>query len=86
MSLGFGPARLLRPEAVASVAQLLADLDVASLRARVEPGAMTAAGIYPRIWDEPDVFDTDLAPAISMLAAFYAAAAAADEHVVQTLC
>jgi hypothetical protein len=84
--LGYGPARLLSPAAVAAVAGMLADLDAASLRSRVDSDAMAAAGIYPRIWEEPDVFDTELAPAIALLTAFYAAAAAAGEHVVQTLC
>jgi hypothetical protein len=42
--------------------------------------------VYPTIWQEPDIFDGYLLPAFVRLRDFYAAAAAADEAVIQTLC
>jgi len=84
--LGYGPGRLLSADAVATVAAALHELPSDVLRPRMDSFAMTAAGIYPMIWDEPDVFDTYLAPAYDNLRAFYASAAAAQEAVVQTIC
>ena len=71
------PPRLLDPETVRTVAQALAAVDVDMLRARYDPAAMTAAAIYPDIWDEGDeAFDTYLAPHFLALRRFYQAAAA----------
>jgi hypothetical protein len=50
--MGYGPARVLDPESVASVAAALEALPPDVLRARFEPSEMEAAGIYPSIWDE----------------------------------
>jgi hypothetical protein len=84
--LGYGPGRLLSTEGVGAVAAALQELDAYSLRARMNPSAMDAVGIYPQIWDEAGVFDTYLTPAFDNLRAFYAAAAQSGEAVIQTLC
>lgn len=47
---GYGRPRLLDPDAVQAVATGLDTLDVATLRARCDPDAMTAAEIYPQAW------------------------------------
>jgi hypothetical protein len=84
--LGYGPARLLSTDRVQAVAQALAQLEVTSLRSRMDAQAMEAAEVYPMIWDEDDVFDSYLAPAYDRLRDFYSAAATADEAVIQTIC
>lgn len=84
--LGYGPPRLLRAARVQVVADALARVDRASLRARMDSEAMEAAEVYPMIWDEDDVFDSYLGPAYDSLRDFYAAAAGANEAVIQTLC
>ena len=84
--LGYGPPRLLSPDAVQSVAVALGAIDVESLKARLDPAAMAQAEVYPAIWDEDDIFDEYLAPSFQDLCDFYAAAAAASEAVIQTLC
>lgn len=84
--LGYGPPRLLATDRVQAVAQALAQLEVTSLRSRMDARAMEAAEVYPMIWDEGDVFDSYLAPAYDRLRDFYSAAATADEAVIQTIC
>ena len=84
--LGFGPARVLATDRVQAVAQALAQLEVTSLRSRMDAKAMEAAEVYPMIWDEDDVFDSYLAPAYHRLRGFYSAAATANEAVIQTIC
>lgn len=84
--LGYGPGRLLAASRVSAVAAELHDLDVDTLRSRMDAAAMTQAGIYPSIWDEEDVFDSYLAPAYQDLRAFYSAASDAGEAVIQTIC
>ncbi|MEQ7128763.1 YfbM family protein [Actinopolymorpha sp. B11F2] len=84
--LGYGPGRLLPASRVSGVAAELHELDVDTLRSRMDPAAMTRAGIYPSIWDEEDVFDAYLAPAYESLRGFYTAAARAGESVIQTIC
>jgi len=78
--LGYGPARLMDPPAVAAAAAALAATPEAALRARWDPAAMMDADLYPSIWDEGDaVLDADLLPAFRALCAFYARAAAAGD-------
>jgi hypothetical protein len=84
--LGYGPGRLLSAARVAAVANALAQIDLDSLRDRMDPSAMDAAKVYPSIWGEDDVFDTYLAPAFEGLRAFYSAAVAANEAIIQTIC
>ncbi|MFN8192692.1 MAG: YfbM family protein [Nocardioidaceae bacterium] len=84
--LGYGPGRLMTSDRVLAVAAALRELPTETLRAKLDPPAMTEAGIYPRVWEEPDVFDSYLAPAFEKLRAFYASAAEAREAVIQTIC
>lgn len=79
---GYGPARLLRPEAVRAIAAALDALSVEELRARFDPDAMAAADIYPNIWGTDDEFDNYLAPYFTELRRFYAAAAANGQAVL----
>lgn len=84
--LGYGPSRLLLPNRVKHVASGLASLEADQLRTRLDRGAMSRDEVYPMIWDEEDIFENYLAPAFAQLRDFYAAAAAAGEAVIQTIC
>ncbi|MER7002836.1 YfbM family protein [Dactylosporangium sp. NPDC000555] len=80
---GYGPARLLRPDAVRGIAAALDGLSIEVLRARFDPQAMTAADIYPTIWaDGIDEFDSYLAPHFTELRSFYRTAAAGGQAVL----
>ncbi len=48
--LGYGPPRLLKPESVVEVANLLEQITPDELAKRYDPKAMDAANIYPNIW------------------------------------
>jgi hypothetical protein len=72
---GYGPARILRPELVRTIAMALDGLDLVALRARFDPAAMSSAGIYPDLWADNE-FDTYLAPNFTKLRQFYQTAAA----------
>ncbi|MFL5844170.1 MAG: DUF1877 family protein, partial [Solirubrobacteraceae bacterium] len=61
-------------------------VSVDELRSRVDPREMGRAQVYPLIWDEDDIFDDYLAPALDDLRQFYYAAASAGEAVIQTIC
>jgi len=50
--LGYGPARVLAPDAVARVAEALAPIDRAWVDAHFDAEALADAGIYPEVWDE----------------------------------
>lgn len=83
---GYGPPRMLAPEGVAGVAALLDTITIDDLRGRFDPVAMDAAEVYPQIWDEPDVFDTYLAPNFVSLRELYVRAASLGNAVVQWIC
>jgi hypothetical protein len=84
--LGYGPARRLSPDQVRAVHAHLASLSDEQARARFDPDAFTAAGIYPDVWDEgPQLWDEDLLPNLTAVRTFYATAAAGGHHVVLTL-
>ena len=71
---------------VARIKTHLAELDEASLRARFDPQAMIQADVYPTgIWDEPDLLEEYLLPAVQQLKEFYSTAERADEVVIVTL-
>ena len=71
---------------VARIKTYLAELDEASLRARFDPQAMIQADVYPTgIWDEPDLLEEYLLPAVQQLKEFYSTAERADEVVIVTL-
>lgn len=82
---GYGPPRLLRPDDVRRVAEALGALTADDLRARFDASAMAAAGVYPFIWDEEDVFDDYLAPSYELLRDFYARAASRGDAVLAVL-
>jgi len=48
--LGYGPARVLSPEEVQSVATALELVDARSVAEAYDPQAMDDAGIYPTVW------------------------------------
>ena len=79
---GYGPARLLRPEQVAAVAEALRPLTPEVLGHRVDLAAMEAAELYPGIWDEEDVFEEYLGPNYEVLRDFYLTAASEDAAVL----
>lgn len=80
---GYGPARLLTPEAVRSIAAGLETVEIETLRARYDPDSLAAADIYPTIWDEgADAFDGYLAPYYTTLRDFYRTAAQNDQGVL----
>jgi len=84
--LGFGPARMLSAPGVRRVAALLASLGDDVFRGRMDSAAMQRAELYPEIWDEENLLDEYLLPALQRLRRFYKAAAEADQSVIQTLC
>jgi hypothetical protein len=51
---GYGPARLFRPAAVQALATSIGGVTDGQLWSRFDPDRMTAEGIYPLIWDEPE--------------------------------
>jgi hypothetical protein len=80
--VGYGPARLLTPEKVHVVAAGLRDLGVDTLRGRYDAATLTAAQIYPDIWEEPDVFDSYLAPNFARLREMFVRASAEGQAVL----
>jgi hypothetical protein len=52
--LGYGPLRVLPPNDVARVADVLEGIDRAALLERFDPARLTAADVYPQMWDEDD--------------------------------
>lgn len=60
LEVGYGPARVLSAAEVREVARALEPVDAAALRARFDPGAMMAAGVYPEIWDRDPAEDDPL--------------------------
>lgn len=82
---GYGPARLLDPEAVRQVASALDGVTSEALGQRMDRSAMAAAELYPMIWDEDDVFETYLAPSYDKLRSFYLDAAAAGSWVLLSI-
>jgi hypothetical protein len=49
--LGYGPARAFDAAGVRAIAQALAPIEAAALRARFDPERMRMLEIYPDIWD-----------------------------------
>jgi len=80
---GYGPARLLHPEAVRAVSTALDALTIETLRARFKADAMAAAEIYPEGWTgDAGAFDDYLAPHFAGLRDFYRTAAANGQAVL----
>lgn len=82
---GYGPPRLLSPSGVTAVASALGSVDLEDLRARYGAAAMSAAGLYPEIWEDEDNFDDYLAPNLELLKQLYEHAAAQGCWVLQAL-
>jgi hypothetical protein len=51
--VGYGPARWLNAAEVASLAAALKNIPTNMLLERFDPAALTAADVYPNIWDRP---------------------------------
>jgi hypothetical protein len=84
---GYGPARLLTPEKVASVSSALSSLTRDALRARFDPKMMSVAQIYPKGWDDRDGEGNEedanwLLSAFDDVREFYAAAASRGSGVL----
>lgn len=80
---GYGPARLLRPETVRTVAAALDAVDIETLRARFDPHAMAAADVYPVGWGQrAGEFDSYIVPNFAELRRFYRTAAANGQAVL----
>ena len=79
---GYGPPRLLEADLVRTVADALAAVDDADLRARFDPAEMQRLDIYPQVWDEDGILDDYLMPNVDELRRFYAGAAAAGAAVL----
>lgn len=82
-AMDFGPARVFYPEQVKQLAAVLAGVGEAELRARYVPAQLTAADVYPGIWDRGD--DEDLEYVINYyhtLVQFYTDAAARGDGAV----
>lgn len=82
---GYGPPRLLDPAGVDAVVAALADVGPTELRARFDPAAMSAAEVYPDIWDDPDSLDGYLVPNFVALKEFYGTAGTGGHWVLQLL-
>ncbi len=50
---GYGPARYFASQQTREIANVLSPIEVDNLWSRYDAQAMTDAGIYPEIWDEP---------------------------------
>ncbi|MEZ5098139.1 MAG: DUF1877 family protein [Nocardioides sp.] len=81
---GYGPPRLLAPADVADLAAALRTLRRDELRSGFDPAALSAAGVYPDVWAEPNIVES-LLPYVEQLRAFYGAAADRGAWVLQAI-
>jgi hypothetical protein len=72
---GYGPARVLDPDLVRTVAAALDAVDPETLNARFDADAMAAAQIYPNIWTRGATAVNDFSADFAELRRFYRAAA-----------
>lgn len=82
--MGYGPARILAPQQVQSIASALTSLGESGFRSRFAPQKMETAGIYPEvIWvrDEQEALDYVMEN-YEHLVAFYANAASRGDGVI----
>lgn len=56
--------------------------DWSTSTSRGTPSTFCSTDIYPRIWDEPDMFDGYIRPNLEALTRFYGVAAAQSEAVL----
>jgi hypothetical protein len=80
--LGYGPARLLEPGEVETVAREFDSVSEADLVARFDSDRMNEAGVYPTIWGEPGILEEDVLPAVRAVMDLYRDAALAREGVL----
>ncbi|HHX01343.1 MAG TPA: YfbM family protein [Firmicutes bacterium] len=79
--LGYGPARYLKPEEVAALAEGLGKVTQEDLYNKFSPDGMT--DVYPDIWDEEDAFEY-LLDNFFQLSEFFMAAA--KEYCAMLVC
>ena len=60
IDVGYGPARVLRPEQVSEFSGALSRITVEDFRSRFDPKRMMDADIYPNIWDRDPADDDTL--------------------------
>jgi hypothetical protein len=75
--LGYGPVRIKTPEEVARTFSALVPLELHALRTGLHAADLTAAGIYPGVWDSDDGALDWVIDAVSELRDFYARCASA---------
>ncbi|MGC4894941.1 YfbM family protein [Micromonospora sp. DT31] len=78
---GYGPPTYLKPEHVVEVANALAGVTEADLVRGVDPAELTAADIYPLIWDRDNQLEW-VAHYLPYARAFFADAAKAGDAVI----
>ncbi len=82
----YEPVRVLVPERVRAVADLLAGAEPDALRGRFTHRAFRQAEVYPdAAWDDADVLTAFVLPAYARLREFYAEAAQAGDAVLVQL-
>jgi hypothetical protein len=72
VDLGYGPARVFGSTEVADIAEALAAVSTADLKARFSAAAFMEEQIYPQIWNEPEseCLDGYILPQFERLKAF----------------
>jgi hypothetical protein len=83
--LGYGPAHYLLPEQVVEMNELLQNVDAEDLKKNFDPAKMTAAEVYPGIWEEGDEAFDYLMDGFATLKTMYAQAAKNGEAMVTFL-
>ena len=83
--IGYGPARLMRPDEVASVYRALVAVPESECIARFDPVAMNDAGVYPQIWDRAWTLPEGLLPALRSIVEQYAVATARGDGLLLAL-
>lgn len=85
VDLGYGPPSYLPATEVKELAARLRELDLVALRKRFDPVTMKAAHVYPEVWDEKGILDTELLPMMRRVSSFYSDAAKSGLAVVIAL-
>lgn len=80
--IGYGPARYLLPEQVRNVAKALNSIAPDDFAGRFDPSALTAAEVYPGIWDEGAEALEYVQPFYNDLRNFYIAASERNDSVL----
>ncbi|MBE9028244.1 YfbM family protein [filamentous cyanobacterium LEGE 11480] len=84
--IGYGPARILHADDVMQVEQSLANFSASKFAQNFNLAAMSAADIYPQIWDEPkEDLLTEYQEYFYVLKRFMQLAAAGKQAIVITV-